>query len=261
MEMPPPPVPVCWRGKDCPWHRQKRCFFVHFPVANGARGDEGTEPPDRVDHQTAKHSNIADEIPVDHTLSKLWGLRFAQLASRLDQQEGTTGRISQKLADMEDAMGNTMKSLARCQNDIDELHEAASNTGQVHGRLEPLLEQTLPPGLDPATRLSQLEQKLEQVQRDARTPDEALTQKVSAIGKDVTRLKATKQTTADKKVAELASAIGKLEADFARLDAEKKDATAVRDKEHAGNMKTNAKKDGHTAEIKKLSAKFDSMTF
>jgi len=41
----------------------------------------------------------------------------------------------------------------------------------------------------------------------------------------------------DNKVAELATAIGKLEDDIARLDAEKKDATAVRDKEHAEYMK------------------------
>merc|ERR1719433_1583477 len=37
----------------------------------------------------------------------------------------------------------------------------------------------------------------------------------------------------DNKVAELATAIGKLEDDIARLEAEKKDATVVRDKEHA----------------------------
>merc|ERR1719362_2706735 len=41
----------------------------------------------------------------------------------------------------------------------------------------------------------------------------------------------------DNKVAELATAIGKLEDDIARLDAEKKDATAVRDKEHAEYIK------------------------
>jgi len=41
----------------------------------------------------------------------------------------------------------------------------------------------------------------------------------------------------DNKVAELATAIGKLEDDIARMEGEKKDATAVRDKEHAEYIK------------------------
>merc|ERR1712008_648151 len=41
----------------------------------------------------------------------------------------------------------------------------------------------------------------------------------------------------ENKVAELATAIGKLEDDIARLEGEKKDATAVRDKEHAEYVK------------------------
>ena len=56
----------------------------------------------------------------------------------------------------------------------------------------------------------------------------------------------------DNKVAKLATAIGKLEDDIARLDAELKDATADRDKEHAEYIKASTNVSATEGRIAKL---------
>ena len=213
------------------------------------------EPAAKIEALDREYANKFQALGKDVTRLKAEHTSISQLANMANQANSTA-------AGLKGDMKAQKADLAKLANHIKSIDNEVSLMNQLQSRLEAVEATAAATGATAATvagharhattdknevsLMNQLRSRLEAVEAtaaataataaaDAVHARHATTDKNSEIAGNNIELAYLEKS--DKKVAELATAIGKLQDDYARLDAEKKDATAAHDKEHAESIK------------------------